>query len=81
MRGLGGRMKKIFKWYLLEEEDIKNIIGRGNRHEARLKRLEKVTKIIRCKNCRHDNNCEIQYAAQAGNEFFCGAAEIESENK
>ena len=32
-------------------------------------------KITRCKDCKHDNNCEIQYAAQAGSEFFCGAAE------
>ena len=31
--------------------------------------------IIRCKNCRHDNNCEIQFDAQAGSEFFCGSAE------
>ena len=35
--------------------------------------------IIRCKSCRHDNNCEIQYAAQAGSEFFCGAAERREE--
>lgn len=32
--------------------------------------------IIRCKNCRYDNNCEIQYAAQAGSGFFCGLAEM-----
>ena len=31
--------------------------------------------LIRCDSCRHDNNCEIQYAAQAGSKFFCGAAE------
>ena len=31
--------------------------------------------IIRCKNCRHNNNCEIQFDAQAGSEFFCGSAE------
>lgn len=31
--------------------------------------------IIRCRNCRHDNNCEIQYSAQAGSKFFCGSAE------
>lgn len=31
--------------------------------------------IIRCKNCRHDNNCEIQYSAEAGSKFFCGSAE------
>lgn len=31
--------------------------------------------IIRCKNCRHDKNCEIQYSAQAGSKFFCGLAE------
>ena len=73
MQDMGGRMKKIFKWYLLEEEDIKNIIGRGNKHEARLQRLEKRPEIIRCKNCKHNNNCEIQYAAQAGCEFLrCG---------
>lgn len=28
--------------------------------------------IIKCKNCKHDNNCEIQYSAQEGSEFFCG---------
>lgn len=33
------------------------------------------SEIIRCKNCRHDNNCEIQYSAQAGSKFFCGFAE------
>lgn len=31
--------------------------------------------IIRCENCRHDNNCEIQFDAQAGSKFFCGSAE------
>lgn len=35
--------------------------------------------IIRCKNCRHDNNCEIQYSAQAGSKFFCGLAERRAE--
>ena len=36
---------------------------------------EERPEIIRCRNCRHDNNCEIQYSAQAGSEFFCGSAE------
>lgn len=41
-----------------------------------IKSLEqKCPGIIRCKNCRHDNNCEIQYSAQAGSEFFCGLGE------
>ena len=31
--------------------------------------------IIRCKDCRYNNNCEIQYSAQSGDEFFCGRAE------
>ena len=35
--------------------------------------------LIRCNSCRHDNNCEIQYAAQAGSKFFCGAAERREE--
>ena len=30
---------------------------------------------IRCKDCRHNYNCDIQYHAQAGNMFYCGAAE------
>lgn len=38
-------------------------------------------KIIRCKNCRHDNNCEIQYVAQVGSEFFCGAAELRGDTE
>ena len=31
--------------------------------------------IIRCKDCRHNHDCNIQYHAQAGEEFYCGAAE------
>lgn len=28
---------------------------------------------IRCKDCIHNNNCDIQYHAQAGDMFYCGA--------
>ena len=31
--------------------------------------------ITRCKDCRHNHDCNIQYHAQAGEEFYCGAAE------
>ena len=31
--------------------------------------------LIRCKDCRHNYDCSIQYHAQAGEEFYCGAAE------
>lgn len=31
--------------------------------------------IIRCKDCRHNNWCDMQEAAMAGDNFFCGAAE------
>ena len=31
--------------------------------------------IIRCKDCRNDHWCNIQEAAMAGDNFFCGAAE------
>lgn len=31
--------------------------------------------IIRCKDCLHNHDCNIQYHAQAGEEFYCGAAE------
>ena len=30
---------------------------------------------VRCKDCLHNRACEIQYHAQAGDLFFCGAAE------
>lgn len=39
--------------------------------------LEQKSKIIRCKDCIHNNNCDIQYHAQAGDMFYCGAAESE----
>ena len=31
--------------------------------------------IIRCKDCRHNNWCDMQEAAMAGDDFFCSAAE------
>ena len=31
--------------------------------------------IIRCKDCRHNNWCDMQEAAMEGDNFFCGAAE------
>lgn len=31
--------------------------------------------ITRCKDCRYNHDCNIQYHAQAGEEFYCGAAE------
>lgn len=37
--------------------------------------------IIRCKDCRHNHDCNIQYHAQAGEEFYCGAAERRIDGK
>ena len=31
--------------------------------------------VVRCKDCLHNRACEIQDHAQAGDLFFCGAAE------
>ena len=31
--------------------------------------------IVRCKDCINNRNCDIQYHAQAGDEFWCAAAE------
>ena len=36
---------------------------------------EEVCELVRCKDCLHNRACEIQYHAQAGDLFFCGAAE------
>lgn len=35
--------------------------------------------IIHCKDCVHNNDCEIQYSAQAGDNFFCGFGETEKD--
>lgn len=37
--------------------------------------------IIRCKDCMYNNDCEIQYRAQSGDEFFCGCAERKNNDK
>lgn len=37
------------------------------------------SEIIHCHECEHNNDCNIQYAAQAGEEFYCGAAERQEE--
>lgn len=37
--------------------------------------------VVRCENCRHDNNCEIQYAAQAGSKFFCTYGEMKERSE
>ena len=36
---------------------------------------ELIGELVRCKDCLHNRACEIQYHAQAGDLFFCGAAE------
>ena len=42
-----------------------------------LERVETVdaVPVVRCRDCLHNRACEIQYHAQAGDLFFCGAAE------
>ena len=32
------------------------------------------SEIIRCGDCKYNNNCDIQFHAQAGDTFYCGAA-------
>jgi hypothetical protein len=39
------------------------------------------SEIIRCKNCKHNHDCNIQYHAQAGEEFYCGVAERRIDEK
>ena len=31
--------------------------------------------IIHCRECEHNNDCHIQYVAQGGELFYCGAVE------
>ena len=37
-------------------------------------------KVVRCKDCIHNNACEIQYAAQTGEWFYCGYGERGEQN-
>ena len=44
--------------------------------DRRIKQLPSAQpEIIRCKDCRNNHWCNIQEAAMAGDNFFCGAAE------
>ena len=38
-----------------------------------------VVQVVRCKDCIHNNDCDIQYSAQAGDNFFCGFGETEKD--
>ena len=38
-----------------------------------------VVQVCRCKDCIHNNDCDIQHSAQAGDNFFCGFGETEKD--
>lgn len=38
-----------------------------------------VVPVVRCKDCIHNNDCDIQHSAQAGESFFCGFGETEKD--
>ena len=40
-----------------------------------------VVPVVFCKDCIHNNDCDIQYSAQAGENFFCGFGETEKDVK
>lgn len=41
-------------------------------YDMAIEALQEQSEIIRCKDCRHNHNCEIQYHAQADDLFYCG---------
>lgn len=43
--------------------------------KEQVRQHEEAEPVVRCKDCRHDRNCDIQFSAQAGENFFCGAGE------
>ena len=51
------------------------IIEENGNYEVVIRQYIHMTPLIRCKDCKNDNNCNIQYYAQTGGNFFCGAAE------
>ncbi len=44
-------------------------------------RFQSQPEIVRCKDCRHNHNCDIQYHAQAGDMFFCAGAERRTDER
>ena len=40
-----------------------------------------VAPVVRCKDCIHNNDCDIQYSAQAGENFFCGFGKTEKDER
>lgn len=61
---------------LLEVLNKKSVPFNANVNDAILNApTVDAVEVVRCENCRHDNNCEIQYAAQAGSKFFCAYGE------
>lgn len=53
----------------------------GNLAKARIEAepAADVAPVVRCKDCIHNNDCDIQYSAQAGENFFCGFGETEKD--
>lgn len=53
----------------------------GNLAKARIEAepAAAVAPVVRCKDCIHNNDCDIQYSAQAGENFFCGFGETEKD--
>lgn len=49
------------------------------RRELRALPSADVVQVVRCKDCIHNNDCDIQYSAQAGENFFCGFGETEKD--
>ena len=56
---------------ILDADDIEIVFGMLSSAD--------VVPVVRCKGCMHNNDCDIQYSAQAGDNFFCGFGETEKD--
>lgn len=56
-------------------ETVRKAKSIGQAHRMLVQLPSAQPEIMRCKDCRYNNDCEIQYNAQSGDEFFCGCAE------
>lgn len=60
-------------------ETVRKAKSIGQAHRMLIQLPSAQPEIIRCKDCRHNHNCDIQYHAQAGDMFFCAGAERRTE--
>lgn len=63
----------------LSDGDLLEVNGKLAKARIEAEPAADVVPVVRCRDCIHNNDCDIQYSAQAGENFFCGFGETEKD--